>query len=526
MGFPPVILPTDLGALIADDLKNADPLSQATAKATTQGLKDLGMDEYSAKIGGATAGGMHAAIMAVLTSAIAMFMALATPLLVRFLSILSKFRSSNQDAFRELSAAVLSEFLATEVTIPTARPGQSGDATIQTSKAIGDALYARLIKEFAPSGGVTPESGEVAAHTFSGYAVNFGVQNAILGTMADALSFHELAQVREMGESVARNLGMGRLQRLALGPLLQNTIQKPYDRKLRKQYRQDHISEGQLVKALNRGKLTLAQVQDYLAQKGYPDDQITELVAQLTAHLTDVEVNLLLRYGVIDEAAAVQMLVDEGWPEATARTKLKVLQTQKLDSIEGQYVNAWESICIDRRLDDQTFLDGLSNTHLSDVEKEWERRYVSIKRENPHTDPTLAQMQGFYADGIITLDDWDQFLKNKGYDAGDRFGNPDVQFWLTLEMLKKSADANAKAAKGKVKLLTIAQLTKAYKAGGITIQQLQDYLAGEGYGAADVFRLMAQIIGSAGTPNAKATAQALNAQADAADLAPDVTTSG
>jgi hypothetical protein len=521
VGVPPFNLPTAIGDALLDNLLNADPLATETAVATASALKKAGFSDGTAAAGGATAGALQQGGMSFMSMALAFLLKAASPLLVKFLQLLTKFRTENQAAFKEISEAVLGEFLATDIKLAPSPPGQSGDATIATCRAIGDALYTRLEKEFAPGGTPASINGEKAAHTFSGYAVNFSVQNAILGAMADGLSFHHLTQIREIGEDVAKNLGLGRLQRRALGPLLDNTIAKPYDRQLRAKYRQDAISEAQLVKAFNRGKLSEADVRKHLAEKGYPDDQITELVHQLTSHLTDAEVNLLLRYGVIDEATAVQMLVDEGWPEATARTKLKVLQTQKLDTLEGQYVNAWETICVDRRIDDQTFLDGLNSTHLSDAEKEWERKYVSIKRENPHTDPTLAQMQGFYADGLITLDDWDQFLKAKGYDSPDRFASPDVQFWLTLEMLKKAADANAKAAKGKVKLLTIAQLTKAYKGGTISQQQLQDYLAGEGYAAADVFRLIAQILGSVGTPAALQAAADLNAQAEVADLAPE-----
>jgi len=90
----------------------------------------------------------------------------------------------------------------------------------------------------------TTGPGAKAAQTFAGYGVNFGVQNGILALIGSLVPETRLDEVREMGVEVAQNLGLGRLMRVALRPLVQTLIATPYTHELNTRY----LSVGEQVR--------------------------------------------------------------------------------------------------------------------------------------------------------------------------------------------------------------------------------------------------------------------------------------
>lgn len=396
------------------------------------GLKELGQKVFDAIDGflreagvpgvvSQPTAGVVTGIVMVVPALIAAFvqgiLGLGTFFAVNILGIIGKARTENARDFNEVIAASMSELLGVEINPDDLPTGQGAAAMIARVQAIGGKLHDQLINEFVPSGQVSPESGEKAARAFTGYAINFAVATSFIAILSESVSIGFLKNFRELGESVAQSLGLGRLQRLALQPLIRNTIQQPYDLFLKKQYRPDRLTEAQYVRGLNAGAFDESYVRDRLAEKGYPDAEINRLIFELSTWPTASELYHLVRYGDMSLDDAVKALNAQGIAADTARQQLRVLDLQRVDAFITQYVNVLEKQVLHGKLDLDGFNKLLDQTPWSEQEKFWEKNYLAAELESPSHLLTLAQVKTGILQGILDFNYFDDWAQSQGYDT-------------------------------------------------------------------------------------------------------------
>jgi hypothetical protein len=397
--------------------------------------------------------GISAAVGIVLYVIIALLIAIlvpvAVPLITLFMEQLLEIRKDTPQAQLELSAASLSEFLGVEIDAGMLSTGKGVQNSLQVARLIGDALYNRLYTEFGihmPSG---PGPGEKAARTFSGFAVNFGTQNAMISTLADAISFHELEQFRELGVETARNLGMGRLQRMALGTLMQNVIQKPYNRELQAKLTPYRMDAGTVVHSWNAGYITTDVMQSRLQDMGYPPEDIAGIVRFNSGKNSISTVATLLRYGEITQDKAMQLLMDTGIDQAHAKYELDAVFDARADNEIDLYITALADMLtkgIISETDWDAYVKGLPRT---DAELGWKKAtaLLKVKYKTKSKLLTWAQVTTAFENGIVDVDYVVSWLDTNGYSDDDQTNMLLLLAVATSKFADKAAAAAAKATK-------------------------------------------------------------------------------
>jgi hypothetical protein len=433
----------DVSAIL-DSIENSDPLAVDLAKRTRDFAQKIGLPAALAETLAKRVGFSVGLVIAAVGLLVSILIAIADPLLRIFLKVLTNARRETVPEQIDISASVLSEFLAVEIDPSHLKTGKTGDATIDAARAIGQALHARLTREFAPSGGVTPESGEAAAQTFSGYAINFAVQNTMIGTLADALSFHLLEDFRELGVEVARNIGLGRLVRLALQPLIRNTIQEPYDQALRKRYRPDILNEQHAVSAFNGQLLDGTALHDTLARKGYSDELQAVVIDQLSQKLTDAELSVLIRNGLTTRDAAIKELGRSGYTPAQADGKLVVNDLQRVDALVSTFKAELVKDYTDGLITEDQFNAFLDQLPITDAEKTLEKKFVELRRQIPRAFLTWAEVETAYENAAVDLSYVDAWLERRGFSEEDIINK---ELLLLLKFEKDASKAKTAAAR-------------------------------------------------------------------------------
>jgi hypothetical protein len=367
---------------------------------------------------------------------------------VQVLTLIGKVRTENADDFNKVIGAALSEFLGTEIDGSTLPGGKGPGGIGARMQAIGGALHDTLLREMTGSSEITPDEGTANARRFSGFAINFATASAFIAILTECESLGFLKEFRELGVETAEALGLGRLQRLALQPLIRNLIQQPYDLALRKQFRPDRLGESQIVRALRAGQLQDAQARDMLAEKGYRDSDIDLLIADLTGKLPVSEIYTLLRNGDFTEQQAIDRLSNQGMDPDDAKLILKALSESRADSQLGSILSDLEAAYVDRFIDSATFTNVLSKLPLSDDEESMYRVRVGLQQEVPRKRITFAQLTTGVIEGIVDFTYVDEWLAAEGYSDQD-------QLVLTYEILQKLKTAEDKA-KAKQHLTTKA----------------------------------------------------------------------
>lgn len=383
---------------------------------------------------------------------------LTAPVATTVLKSLGDARNDSAQPLNVVITQALSDLLGVDFAPGDVPVGGSLAANTARARSIGDKLHSVLLAEFAPDGEVTPESGERAARAFTGFNVNFGVTSAFISIVAEMFSLGQFKEFRELGVEVAENLGLGRMHRSAIKPLIDNTIAKPYDRQLRARYRQDKLSESQFVKALHRGRLTEEEIRSELAQKGFKDAYIDEILSEFTLHLSDSELERLVRHGVIPQEDAVKEMQDDGWPAAKAALKLQAIELARTDASVQAILAEYRSLVRERFMDTETFHTLVEQMPLSNEQKTWEIRLAGASLDFPHLRVTQAELTSLLEHGIVDLTYADEWAKGKGYADADA---------LNLELLyfAKEKDKAAKAAAAKARADRAAAAAAAKAAG-------------------------------------------------------------
>jgi len=372
---------------------------------------------------------------------------------VTILGLFTKVRTENASDFNQVIAAALSELLGYEISPDSFSNGQGPQGLNDRITSIGKALHDLLAGEFVSGGEVTPDQGKANAEKFSGFAINFATGSAFLAILTEACSIGFLKEFRELGEQVAQSIGLGRLQRLALQPLIRNAIQQPYDMYYRNLLRADRLSEAQIVQALRAGDLTEDQARQELAYKGYPDRFIDILIDQLSLKVTASELAALIRYNLIDQQTALDGLKTQGMTEDDAKNLLASLDCVRADSHLSSHLSNMESARLAGFIGQDEFVANLQDLGIGKEETDMYLKKVSFQLERPRTTITFAQLKSGVVSGIVDFDYVDTWLKNKGYSDQDNL-------ILTYEIIQALDTAEAKA---KAKTTTATKLTAAGK---------------------------------------------------------------
>jgi hypothetical protein len=447
-------------------------------------------------------GWLYTALLQVESDLLGLVAYIADPLLAAFVDILGKVRES-LNSLNDLGASVLNEFLGTNLSGTDVTPlAGSADQGLAKAQKIGSVIHSRLWSEFAPGQAAPTSAGAKAAQTFTGYAANFALQNGILGLIGAAVPKVHLDEVRELGEGVAEALGLGRLSRQALGPLVKNTIATPYDRELCSIMRPNLLSPADYVKMFQAGLIDHPTLLTRLAEHGYTDSDIEAVVQIMEPDMSMASIEILIRHGVITQDQAVTTLTQRGWPTEYAQWRLQATALARVDRRWDEYVAVLLEQVHKRTLSldgfkqmiyygqDSTASDGtisvLADAALSGgppYTQDEKQMLVALATAHLNRDDKLlswGQVSKAYEIGAVSLDYVDAWLTQQTFSQNDAA-------ILETEMLAavsaKNAGESAKASHGK--LLTWANVKDAYKARFIDLGYVQTWLTEEGFSAAD-----------------------------------------
>ncbi len=431
---------------------------------TGAGLKALAHQEYGGVYSFLSEEGVPgwlAAIVAGGTTGIAMIMPTILAVVVQgilgvgsffatsVLKVISEARSTNKDDFNAVIAESVNELLGTSVSPEQLSAGSGSASDMEANKALGDALITIFEQALGNLQPVSPAQGAENARKFAGFSVNFATSQAFLSILTEASSVGLLKEFHELPDGLMRALGLGRLQRAALAPLVRNCISQPYDLYLKQQLRPDRLADAQYVRAMARGDFDEQYVRERLAEKGFPDDEIDALIHEFTAKLQAGDLVKLIRYGEISQEDAVQQLVDQGTNKEIAEQMLKAQLLALADSRVMAYVQKIQQQRIEGWIDQAQFETMLEQVPLSDSAKEWERNLIGVIAEVPRRRISFAQLEKAVVSGHIDFTYVDEWLRAEGYSDND-------QLVLTMQIIEAMQDAEAKT---KAKAATHAKVS-------------------------------------------------------------------
>lgn len=400
----------------APDYDAASKTASGTTSTINSLLQGMGLDAWtSTKIAG-LAGGTIFGVSFIVLEVMKAVIAVGSWLAEQFLTLLDTAKEDNKDQLRDLLATTVNELLGTSITGDQLSGGSGAGSSWDANQAIGGALIGLLETAFQATGPVSPDQGQANAQKFAGFGVNFAATQGFISILAEACSAGFLKEFHELPDGLMRALGLSRLQRQALQPLIRNAVQQPYDLKLRSIFRPDRLSTPQLIAALHMGNMQEADVRQGLAEQGYPDAVIEILIADTTPPLSVGEAQTLINNGDLTEKDALDNLTLDGTAEATVQLRLTAAKESLAAGQVSSYLSDLDSAYVSGLVDEDTWNSIIKSLPLGDAQEQMYRNRVGFKKERARTWVSFAELTAAIVHGTVDFGYVDTWLAAHGYD--------------------------------------------------------------------------------------------------------------
>ena len=375
--------------------------------------------------------------------------------------------------FWDFAAVILEDLTGVEVDKASLQSSAVGSGRLAAMEKFGGDLFNLLEDEFKPASGNLEEGDDSAAKTFLGFLMNFAIRQGnvefLVGMLPEEFRLGE--GFRAYGELMAKNLGLGRMARRALQPLIQILVADPLTYKLQEQYRPKRIGATPAIKKFFRDATFETQMRKELGQEGFTDDRINDLIAELRPLLDPHElIDHSFRFG--DTAVGIGGGAPLDLKGRLAQRGYSDTESQELIDVSRPVLKESEIALLFTNgiMDHETASTYMGKLGYDDTTAELALQAHALQHQRQHK-LGLGELKHAFKNNVIDL------LELKAHLTSQGFSDDDIQI-ITLDLLAP--------ATGKVRQLSLAEIKAGFKAGVLTKQQAHDHLKALGYSDNDV----------------------------------------
>jgi len=396
------------------------------------------------------------------------FEAVAPKLLPIGLDFINKFRTDMDPQVATIAVLVLNELLGTEFNSAMLPTGTDLAGHIARAGDIGKLFHQQMLQNFTLDAATTTDYGAGAAQRLTGQIVNFGVATALLGLAGEIGSIGLFKDFRLIGEQVTSGLGLGRMNRLAMRPLINTTVSQPYQWYLNRRFHPTQFKAAELANPFTQTLIDPKLLYASLDLEGWSDEKKQALVELHQKRLALDDVEILKRWGYWDETTTHKYLVKLGWPEELADTAGRIPELKRIDARITRLVDKLESEVQSGHMTADDALALMKTLPITEDERAVIQATMIAHTKVPHRSLTLTEVEKAFESGIYTADQLTGRLQQLGYNGDD------LNTLYTLTLLKFGHDVEAKA----VAKFTWDQKVSKAKAKGLPIPPQPAILSG------------------------------------------------
>lgn len=259
-------------------------------------------------------------------------------------------------------AHVVAHLLGVEAPPDLFKPGNIKPEDSAIGKTIAQTVIGGIVGETTDL-----EPGDEASTRFLGMLAHLTIQSWAEGIIVEEVTslhglLHPIEEISKLGKDLIQGMGLNRLARVALRPLAQILVATPLNWKYQKQFRPNLLSEGEILKAFQRGDYTGAEAVEELSRLGYSDRRQDMLLKSAVKRLSTDDVLTLVREGTLDRGYALQNLRDEGYDDLTASYLVIAAELKRNNTIKDNSLSTIVRAFVNRDISEsalRTFLPAI-----------------------------------------------------------------------------------------------------------------------------------------------------------------------
>jgi hypothetical protein len=299
-------------------------------------------------------------------------------------------------------------------------------------------VLTQLFGTFGAGGTISPATGAQNAERVIGFNLSTALEGWLEGLLGPGFLHDWIPTYADLDDVISQNLGLGRLTRRVLTPLMNALIVTPYTQHLNATFRPSIYSESQAVRAMNRGQLTEPEYYDLMARLGWDREKAGELRVILGPVASLDQIRGFLELGLVDSAGAKALISAQGYDPNTAGLLLQNIRQDRIRTLRTEAVSVARAMFAARELTEGELDETLSAAGLTALERDAVKVVAGLQRSRPTAVPR-GTMEDAYELDLISSAELTGFYEHEGYSARSR------EIMLGLVLKKKAVALEAKA---------------------------------------------------------------------------------
>lgn len=353
----------------------------------------------------------------VLGAIVALALTLMSPIGLAFTRAIGKAQDDLAPAMSEFAAAGVNQMFDTNIPASSFEGGTKSGSRKSAADALADGLLKQLVGTHET---LTP--GDEAATRYLGVMVKMALEGWYQGwffewitSLVPEINIGQIENYGALDEKMSEALGLGRLSRRVLSPLIDASIVTPLEWHVRKKYRPTLLGPSAVARQWARGRWDWADVVEELARQGYDDVRIDALINEQGKSLSVADVRQLLQREYWTSNQALAHLGEAGYDQEAAELALRVEGTKRFEQQENAIASTLVSAYASRDIDDADFEGTLSALITPAAERALvtelahARRALNVKHLAP------GEVEGMVRSGVLAMIDYRESLRRAGY---------------------------------------------------------------------------------------------------------------
>jgi len=320
-----------------------------------------------------------------------------------------------QPAFGQLAAIAVEDVFGVKVDAAAMNDRGNRGKRTAAANAIGRAVLESLTDGGGGASGAALAPSAAGAEKYISTVTQMALEGWLEGWIVEAVSLGQLETFGELDDIMAQVLGLGRMSRRVVGPLLTARVITPFQWQVNKTYRPELLSAGEVARQLFRGRMTKVQAVEELARQGFSDERIDALLNGQQKFFSAGDVRMFVDRAHWNFDRGLQHLRDQGFSEGAAADTLRLEGLRRVEQLESAQATAIITAYVDRRLTKTEFLGLLHDAIESPTERALLELLADTRLAVNYKPLSPSEARACVKAGILAVVDYREALRSDGY---------------------------------------------------------------------------------------------------------------
>jgi hypothetical protein len=318
-----------------------------------------------------------------------------------------------------LASSVLGTMFGTDVAVnipgSILNPGNLDAA----APAVGAAVLQAVFGALSLDGGGSIEPGVERAETYLGAITELTVRGFLLDALEEVVPHWHLQFIHNLEHELIAGLGLGRIARTVVRPIVQTLVTDPATWALHLSYRPKLLSEATACRLWLTGQWTSAQLDDELGRQGYSSDKIDALVSEHVKRLSVGELVTLVDHQLVDEADALTRINHLGYDTAGAADVWAAARLARLHGYLEKAAAVWLDKYASGLITRDVFVTSIRELGLPDDVAQAIINVGGAHVETPRRLLSYGELKDAWNKNLLTQNEVHEYLVRLGYAEDD-----------------------------------------------------------------------------------------------------------